>query len=190
MRNIWSSIPYKLSRSKTTFIAQPAKDSVSENGRKQGTQQVSGATSPLDKTWELAGQLFLAPTTTTRGSDFSKSPHRLTKAMEKKGSSKALTYQTHPKSKKDFQLTGKITKARGKGPSRHNTVNCNKCSNMHSKQKSCKSLHGQRRTKRNVMQNQEGCTDCRQADHQGLFRLPFRTTTTSHFNQATRRKKP
>jgi hypothetical protein len=25
-------------------------DSVSENGRKQGTQQVSGATSPLDKT--------------------------------------------------------------------------------------------------------------------------------------------
>jgi hypothetical protein len=61
---------------------------------------------------------------------------------------------------------------------------------MHSKQKPCKSLHGQRRTKRNVMENQEGCTDCRQADHQGLFRLPFRTTTASHFNQATRRKKP
>jgi len=98
--------------------------------------------------------------------------------VEKKGSSKALTYQTHPKKKgkKDFQLTGKITKARGKGPSRHNTVNCNKCSNMQSKQKPCKSLHGQRRTKRNVIENQEGCTDCRQADHQGLFRLPFRTT--------------
>lgn len=174
---------------------QPAKDtpdSVSENGRKQGIQQVSGATSPLDKTWELAGQLFLAPTMTTQGSDFSKSPHRLTKAMEKKGSSKALTHQTHPKKKgeKNFQLTSKITKARGKGPSRHNTVNCNKCSNMHSKQKPCKSLHGQRRTKRNVTENQEGCTDCGQADHQGLFRLPFRTTTASHFNQATRRKKP
>ncbi len=120
VRNIWSSIPYKFSRSKTTFIVQPAKDtpdSVSENGRNQGTQQVSGATSPLDKTWELAGQLFLATTMTTQGSDFSKSRHRWTKQWKRRGAQRHwhTKHIQRKKAKRIPSLQAKSPKQGGRG---------------------------------------------------------------------------